>query len=62
MRIRELRLAKKMSQTQLARKARVSQQAVAKWEAGDASPLAGKLPALAAALGCSIDELYGKEG
>lgn len=62
MRIRELRAIKKMSQTELADKACVTQQAVAKWEAGDALPLASKLPDIAAALGCTIDELYGKEG
>lgn len=32
--------------------------AVGMWERGDYHPAADKLPALAQALGCSIDELY----
>ena len=44
----------------LTRMLNVSQQAVYKWESGAALPSASKLPALAAALGCTIDELYGR--
>ena len=39
----------------------VSAQAVAKWEAGTAWPSADLLPAIAEALGCSIDDLYGDD-
>lgn len=44
----------------LSKKLNVSQQAVYKWESGAALPSASKLPDLAAILGCTIDELYGR--
>ncbi|MBS5149716.1 MAG: helix-turn-helix transcriptional regulator [Butyricicoccus pullicaecorum] len=34
---------------------------IAKWETGSAFPRAEKLPLIANALGCTIDELYGRE-
>lgn len=37
---------------------KVSQQAVGKWERGECYPSAAQLPELAAALHCTIDELY----
>lgn len=33
---------------------------IAKWETGSAFPRAEKLPFIANALGCTIDELYGR--
>lgn len=62
MNIRELRVGKNMTQTELAKCVGVGQTAVANWESGVAKPKTNMLPALAAALGCTIDELYGKEG
>lgn len=58
MRIRELREAEGITQTALASRMGVSRQAVNQWETGTVWPSAQILPALAAALGCSIDELY----
>jgi transcriptional regulator with XRE-family HTH domain len=58
MRIKELRLKRGFSQTQLAIKLGVCQQAVARWEAGIASPTADKLPKIAHALRCDINALY----
>lgn len=62
MRITELREAKGMSKTELARAMDVDLAAVHRWETGTAMPLAAKLPKLADLLGCSIDELYGRPG
>ena len=47
-----------ISQHQLAAKLGVNQTAVSQWERGAALPGCDKLPALAEALGCSIDELF----
>lgn len=58
MRIRELREAEGITQTALASRMGVSRQAVNQWETGAVWPSAQILPDLAAALGCSIDELY----
>ena len=40
----------------------VSQKAVAKWEGGKGLPRAEMLPKLAKVLGCTIDDLFDKEG
>lgn len=45
------------SQTDIAERVGVSQQAVAKWESGEAMPRADKLPLLAKLLNCTTDEL-----
>lgn len=50
-----------VSQTQLAEICGVSQAAVAAWESGAKNPTADKLPIIADALGCSIDDLYRTE-
>ena len=60
-RIKSLRKKAGLSQTSLSNKINVSQQAVAKWEIGAAMPRADKLPELARALGCEIEELYKNE-
>lgn len=59
--IRALREQQKLTQAELAHKLMVSQQAVAKWENGEALPSTGKLPELARILGCTIDDLFRKE-
>ena len=45
------------TQSELATKIGVSQQTIAKWESGNAFPLAGKLPEIAKILSCTIDDL-----
>lgn len=47
-----------MTQASLAAVMKVSPQAVGKWERGEGYPAASQLPELAAALHCTIDELY----
>ena len=56
--IKTFRRAKRMTQKQLAERLGVSISAVGMWELGERNPPAKKLPALAAALGCTIDELF----
>ena len=60
MRIKERREALGLTRTQLGDRLGVSKVAVRKWELGLTMPNADKLPALADALYCSIDELYGR--
>lgn len=50
-RLRELRIAAGLSQTELAEKVGVGRDAVARWEAGNREPLWSNVVALAAALG-----------
>lgn len=59
--IRRARINAALSQRDLARLLGVSSVAVVKWESGKTFPSANKLPALANALGVSIDELYGRD-
>ena len=47
-----------MAQSEVALQLDISQQAVAKWESGDAKPRADKLPMLAKLYNCTIDELF----
>ena len=56
--IKPKRIEAGLSQKQLAEMLQVTQAAVANWEAGTAYPRASQLPELAAALHCTIDELY----
>lgn len=58
--IKFLRERNSISQQTLSEKVGVSQQAVAKWETGASMPGAAKLPLLADALSCTIDELFGR--
>jgi transcriptional regulator with XRE-family HTH domain len=60
--LRNLRLQAGETQNGLAKKLGVDRSAVGHWESGAAKPASDKIPAIAAALGCTIDELYGKEG
>lgn len=56
--IKALRLAKSMTQEQLAQRLSVSPQAVSKWENGAAMPDIQLLPELSVALGATIDALF----
>ena len=58
--LRAIRMQRSMTQKQLADDIGVTQSNVAMWESGAAMPSAAKLPELADALHCSIDELYGR--
>lgn len=58
--IREIRTGCGMTQQQLAEKLGVGRSAIANWEVERSLPNADKLPYLADALGCTIDELYGR--
>lgn len=49
------------SQETIAKEMNVSQQAVAKWENGEAMPRADKLPELARILQCEISDLFEDE-
>ena len=57
-RIHDLRKSQGLTQGQLAEKLDVRISTVSQWENGQRAPSARLLPALAAALGCSIDELF----
>lgn len=56
--IRARRQAAGMSLEDLAAAVGCTRQAAWRWECGDVLPTADRLPAIAAALGCSIDDLY----
>lgn len=58
MQIKQLRIKAGLSQKELAERLNVAQPSVHSWENGNADPKTDKLPALAAALGCSIDALF----
>lgn len=57
MKIREYRIAKKMTQTELAEQIGVGANTVCQWETGRRNPRAGMLIDLSKILGCSVDEL-----
>jgi transcriptional regulator with XRE-family HTH domain len=59
-RIRELRLARGLTQEQLARQIDVGLDAVRKWERGKRTPMLDMAVKLADALECTIDELAGR--
>lgn len=61
MKIKELRMAQGLYQSQLAEAVGVSDAAVCYWESGRQLPSSDKLPALADALHCSIDALFGRD-
>jgi len=58
---KEKRLAKNMTQTELAERLGISQAAVALWESGEVKPSADKYPLLARIFECTIDELFGSK-
>lgn len=55
--IAEMRKKSGMRQQELADSLHVDRSTVAKWETGAAFPTARKLPQLASALGCTVDDL-----
>ncbi len=59
MEIRICREAAGLTATELARKVGVTPAAVCRWESGLDVPSSARLPKLAQALGCSIDQLFG---
>lgn len=56
--IKKLRHAANLSQVSLADKAGVTQGALSQWERGESLPTSDKLPEIAKALNCTIDDLY----
>ena len=58
MNIKRYRERAGMTQNDLAQLLRLNQKAVSQWETGETMPSADKLPALARALDCTIDELF----
>ena len=56
--IKQLRLHKKMTQSQLAERLGVSSQAVSKWEKDINAPDIALLPEIAKIFGVSIDDLF----
>lgn len=58
MRIKALRKASGLTQTQLATKLGLSQNSLSQWETEVVLPRARDLPRLAEVLGCTIDELF----
>ncbi len=61
LRIKEIRTAKDMSRAELARAARVTWAAVAKWEKGASLPDLPHFVRIAEALGVTMDELIGQK-
>jgi len=59
--IRDKRKLVGLTQQELADKLKVDQTAISQWERGEAMPRAEKLPEIAKALGCTIDELFKEE-
>ena len=58
--IKQRRIALGLDQKDLAELLGCDNSTVCKWETGAALPQASKLPALAAVLGCTIDDLFEK--
>lgn len=59
--VAEVRKARGLSQTALARRLDIATQTVGAWETGRSMPQAALLPRIAAALDCAIDDLFDKE-
>ena len=55
--IKKLRESLKLTQQDLADTLKIDRATISKWESGEFMPRAEKLPALAKALECTIDEL-----
>lgn len=62
LKIKVLRKAAGIKQVDLARILGIGQPSLCAWETGKTQPTADKLPALAKALGCTIDDLFEKDG
>ena len=61
-RIAEYRMRSRMTQEQLGERLGVSNRAVSKWECGESLPGADMIPAIASALNCTPNDLYGIGG
>lgn len=61
MNLKKIREARNITQMELSEKISVPQSTIASWETGRAFPRAEKLPDIAKALGCTIDELLQDE-
>ena len=61
MNIKKMREKRNLTQENLAEILNVSQSTVAMWETDKALPRTDKLPAIAKALGCTIDDLLNGE-
>lgn len=59
--LKRLRVEKGFSQCEFGLLVGVNQSAVASWERGATYPSADRLPRIAKALGCTIDELFSAE-
>lgn len=59
--IEKIRRQRGITQTELARRLKVSQANISQWENGEAMPRADKLPEIAKVLNCSIEDLYEHE-
>lgn len=57
MKIKELRLKKGMTQSEVALNTGYTQQAVAKWESGESEPNLKTLMKLSEMFGCTLDQL-----
>ena len=60
-RLRQLRTARKITQTRVAELLAVSPRVYTRWENGDATPLFGTVVKIADILGVSLDELAGRK-
>ena len=60
--IAEYRMRSRMTQEQLGERLGVSNRAVSKWECGESLPGADMIPAIASALNCTPNDLYGIGG
>ena len=61
MELKSTRAKRNVSQKELAKQIGVTPSALSRWENEKRKVPAAMLPDIAAALGCTIDELYGKE-
>lgn len=61
MEIRTCRELAGLTASELAQRIGVTRAAVSRWEAGLDAPSAARLPLLADVLGCTIDQLYGRQ-
>jgi len=59
--IRKFREAAGLTMTELAGKLGVNVSTVYRWETGEDTPSSPRLPLLADTLGCTIDQLYGRD-
>lgn len=59
--LEQLRKKAGLTQEQLSKLIGVNQTAISQWEKGRTCPTSDKLPELAKALGCSIEELFKEE-